>query len=143
MSSVRYGTLCIRENPGCLFIATNRDAVGHLTDLQEWPGAGCMVAAICGTTQKNPIVVGKPSTFLMDFLLQKFNIPTSKMCMVGDRLDTDILFGENAGCRTLLVFSGVTKESDLQDSSTQIQPQYFTTTLSDILTLVDNTKSPL
>lgn len=34
----RYGTLCIRENPGCLFIATNRDAVGHLTDLQEWPG---------------------------------------------------------------------------------------------------------
>ncbi|KAH6768764.1 2-phosphoglycolate phosphatase 2 [Perilla frutescens var. frutescens] len=140
---LQYGTLCIRENPGCLFIATNRDAVGHLTDLQEWPGAGCMVAAICGTTQKNPIVVGKPSTFLMDFLLQKFNIPTSKMCMVGDRLDTDILFGENAGCRTLLVFSGVTKESDLQDSSTQIQPQYFTTTLSDILTLVDNTKSPL
>lgn len=35
----RYGTLCIRENPGCLFIATNRDAVGHMTDLQEWPGS--------------------------------------------------------------------------------------------------------
>jgi len=38
MSSNRYGTLCIRENPGCLFIATNRDAVGHMTALQEWPG---------------------------------------------------------------------------------------------------------
>lgn len=35
---IRYATLCIRENPGCLFIATNRDAVGHMTDLQEWPG---------------------------------------------------------------------------------------------------------
>ncbi|XP_062161363.1 phosphoglycolate phosphatase 2 isoform X2 [Alnus glutinosa] len=68
---LQYGTLCIRENPGCLFIATNRDAVGHMTDLQEWPGAGCMVAAICGSTQKEPIVVGKPSPFLMDFLLQK------------------------------------------------------------------------
>ena len=34
----RYGTLCIRENPGCLFIATNRDAVTHLTDAQEWAG---------------------------------------------------------------------------------------------------------
>ncbi|PHT39494.1 Phosphoglycolate phosphatase 2, partial [Capsicum baccatum] len=67
---LQYATLCIRENPGCLFIATNRDAVGHLTDLQEWPGAGCMVAAVCGTTQKEPITVGKPSTFLMDFLLQ-------------------------------------------------------------------------
>ncbi|CAA0815445.1 Phosphoglycolate phosphatase 2 [Striga hermonthica] len=103
---LQYATLCIRENPGCLFIATNRDAVGHLTDLQEWPGAGCMVSAVCGSTQKEPIVVGKPSTFLMDFLLKKFNIPTSRMCMVGDRLDTDILFGQNAGCRTLLVLSG-------------------------------------
>ncbi|KAL8461717.1 hypothetical protein ACS0TY_032993 [Phlomoides rotata] len=35
---LQYATLCIRENPGCLFIATNRDSVGHLTDLQEWPG---------------------------------------------------------------------------------------------------------
>lgn len=35
---LRYGTLCIRENPGCLFIATNRDAVTHLTDAQEWAG---------------------------------------------------------------------------------------------------------
>ncbi|EOY29018.1 2-phosphoglycolate phosphatase 2 isoform 3 [Theobroma cacao] len=35
---LQYGTLCIRENPGCLFIATNRDSVGHMTDLQEWPG---------------------------------------------------------------------------------------------------------
>lgn len=95
----RYATLCIRENPGCLFIATNRDAVGHFTDLQEWPGflrasifmfiylsgahfheiyfsmgtgAGCMVAAICGSTQREPIVVGKPSTFVMDFLLERY-----------------------------------------------------------------------
>ncbi|KAL7088453.1 hypothetical protein ACP275_13G128100 [Erythranthe tilingii] len=133
---LQYGTLCIRENPGCLFIATNRDAVGHLTDLQEWPGAGCMVAAICGTTQKEPIVVGKPSTFLMDFLLQKFNVPTSRMCMVGDRLDTDILFGQNAGCRTLLVFSGVTKVSDLVDSSNHIRPEYLTNTLSDVVRLL-------
>ncbi|KAL0306031.1 UNVERIFIED_CONTAM: Phosphoglycolate phosphatase 2 [Sesamum radiatum] len=135
---LQYATLCIRENPGCLFIATNRDAVGHLTDLQEWPGAGCMVAAVCGTTQKEPIVVGKPSTFLMEFLLKKFNIPTSRMCMVGDRLDTDILFGQNAGCRTLLVLSGVTNISDLQDSNNHIRPEYFTDKVSDIIRLFNN-----
>ncbi|KAL2495644.1 Phosphoglycolate phosphatase 2 [Forsythia ovata] len=129
---LQYGTLCIRENPGCLFIATNRDAVGHLTDLQEWPGAGCMVAAMCGSTQKEPIVVGKPSTFMMDFLLKTFNIATSRMCMVGDRLDTDILFGQNAGCRTLLVLSGVTNLSTLEDSSNHIQPEYYTSKVSDI-----------
>ena len=35
---IQQATLCIRENPGCLFIATNRDAVTHLTDAQEWAG---------------------------------------------------------------------------------------------------------
>ncbi|KAL5769405.1 hypothetical protein ACOSP7_015947 [Xanthoceras sorbifolium] len=133
---LQYGTLCIRENPGCLFIATNRDAVGHMTDLQEWPGAGCMVAAMCGSTEREPIVVGKPSTFMMEFLLKKFQIDTSKMCMVGDRLDTDILFGHNAGCKTLLVLSGVTTQSTLQDPSNNIQPDYYTSKVSDILELL-------
>ncbi|KAK9227839.1 hypothetical protein WN943_012896 [Citrus x changshan-huyou] len=132
----RYGTLCIRENPGCLFIATNRDAVGHLTDLQEWPGAGCMVAAMCASTEKEPIVVGKPSTFMMEILSKKFQIASSRMCMVGDRLDTDILFGQNAGCKTLLVLSGVTTQSTLQDPSNNIQPDYYTNQVSDILELL-------
>ncbi|KAK3007942.1 hypothetical protein RJ639_013355 [Escallonia herrerae] len=134
---LQYGTLCIRENPGCLFIGTNRDAVGHMTDLQEWPGAGCMVAAICGSTQKEPIVVGKPSTFMMDFLLQKFLISTTRMCMVGDRLDTDILFGQNAGCKTLLVFSGVTTQSTLEDPSNDIRPDYYTSKVSGVLNLLE------
>ncbi|KAK9084583.1 hypothetical protein Sjap_024994 [Stephania japonica] len=134
---LQYGTLCIRENPGCLFIATNRDAVGHMTDLQEWPGAGCMVAAICGTTKREPIVVGKPSTFMMDFLLQRFQIKPSKMCMVGDRLDTDILFGQNSGCKTLLVLSGVTTLSELEDPSNHIKPDYYTNKLSDILQFIE------
>ncbi|KAK8914566.1 hypothetical protein KSP39_PZI023952 [Platanthera zijinensis] len=90
---LQYATLCIRENPGCLFIATNRDAVGHLTDLQEWPGAGCMVAAVCGAVQKEPVVVGKPSTFLMDFLTYTF---------VCDVLDSMTRFeGESNGLFTV------------------------------------------
>ncbi|KAL9996783.1 putative phosphoglycolate phosphatase [Helianthus debilis subsp. tardiflorus] len=135
---LQYGTLCIRENPGCIFIATNRDATGNMTDLQEWPGAGCMVAAVCGSTQKEPIVVGKPSTFLMDFLQKQYKIPTDKMCMVGDRLDTDILFGQNAGCKTLLVLSGVTSKSTLQDPSNHIQPDIYTNQISDIFDLLNS-----
>ena len=45
---IQYATLCIRENPGCKFIATNLDAVTHLTDAQEWAGNGSMVGAIKG-----------------------------------------------------------------------------------------------
>ncbi|KAL5548220.1 hypothetical protein UlMin_003451 [Ulmus minor] len=117
--SVIYGTLYIHENPGCLVIATNKDAVGHMTNLED---AGCMVATICGSTEKDPIVVGKPYPFMMEFLLQN----CSRMCMVGDRLDTDILFGQNAGVTTL---------PNLQDPSNMIQPDYYTSKVSEILEL--------
>ncbi|KAG9149181.1 hypothetical protein Leryth_003182 [Lithospermum erythrorhizon] len=132
---VQYATLCIRENPGCLFIATNRDAVTHLTDAQEWAGGGSMVGAILGSTQREPLVVGKPSTFMMDYLANEFGIQKSQICMVGDRLDTDILFGQNGGCKTLLVLSGVTSLPMLQNPSNAIQPDFYTNKISDFLSL--------
>ncbi|KAG5549515.1 hypothetical protein RHGRI_014745 [Rhododendron griersonianum] len=61
---VQYGTLCIRENPGCLFIATNRDAVTHLTDAQEW--AETMVDLRCTLLMRvaGKLVKGSPSKYL-------------------------------------------------------------------------------
>lgn len=132
---IQYATLCIRENPGCLFIATNRDAVTHLTDAQEWAGGGSMVGAILGSTKREPLVVGKPSTFMMDYLANEFNIQKSQICMVGDRLDTDILFGQNGGCKTLLVLSGVTSVSMLQDPKNSIQPDFYANKISDFLSI--------
>ncbi|XP_060184324.1 phosphoglycolate phosphatase 1A, chloroplastic-like [Lycium barbarum] len=132
---IQYATLCIRENPGCLFIATNRDAVTHLTDAQEWAGGGSMVGAILGSTKREPLVVGKPSTFMMDYVANEFNIQKSQICMVGDRLDTDILFGQNGGCKTLLVLSGVTSLSMLQDPKNSIQPDFYANKISDFLSI--------
>ena len=45
---IQYAQLCINENPGCRFVATNLDAVTHLTEEQEWAGNGAMVGAIKG-----------------------------------------------------------------------------------------------
>ncbi|KZV29443.1 hypothetical protein F511_28399 [Dorcoceras hygrometricum] len=132
---IQYATLCIRENPGCFFIATNRDAVTHLTDAQEWAGGGSMVGAVRGSTQREPLVVGKPSTFMMDYLANEFGITKSQICMVGDRLDTDILFGQNGGCKTLLVLSGVTTLPMLQNPENPIQPDFYTNKISDFLSL--------
>ena len=53
---IQYACLCIRENPGCLFIATNLDAVTHLTDAQEWAGNGAMVGAIKGEASCHDIM---------------------------------------------------------------------------------------
>ncbi|XP_066380097.1 phosphoglycolate phosphatase 2-like isoform X1 [Miscanthus floridulus] len=80
---MQYARICISENPGCLFIATNRDPTGHMTSAQEWPGAGTMVAAVSCSVQKEPIVVGKPSGFLMDFLLKRQQENVHKHKMIG------------------------------------------------------------
>ncbi|EFJ06782.1 hypothetical protein SELMODRAFT_272252 [Selaginella moellendorffii] len=132
---IQYATLCIRENPGCLFIGTNCDAVTHLTDAQEWAGGGAMVGCIKASTKREPLVVGKPSTFMMDYLSNKFGISKTQICMVGDRLDTDILFGQNGGCKTLLVLSGVTTLKTLESPDNTIQPDYYANGLSDLLKL--------
>eukprot|EP00227_Mantoniella_beaufortii_P016858 CAMPEP_0197591582 /NCGR_PEP_ID=MMETSP1326-20131121/13793_1 /TAXON_ID=1155430 /ORGANISM="Genus nov. species nov., Strain RCC2288" /LENGTH=351 /DNA_ID=CAMNT_0043157103 /DNA_START=19 /DNA_END=1074 /DNA_ORIENTATION=- len=132
---IQYATLCIRENPGCLFIATNTDAVTHLTDAQEWAGNGSMVGAIKGSTKQEPIVVGKPAAFMLDYIATKFNIRKDQICMVGDRLDTDILFGKDGGLRTLLVLSGVTDEATLLSPDNTIVPDFYTSKIADLLSI--------
>jgi len=132
---IQYATLCIYENPGCQFIATNTDAVTHLTDAQEWAGNGSMVGAIKGSTKREPTVVGKPAPFMLDYIANKFKVRKDQICMVGDRLDTDILFGKDGGLATLLVLSGVTTEATLMAPENKIIPDAYTDSLHDVLKL--------
>lgn len=111
----------IRER-GARFIATNYDAVAHLTAAQEWSGAAAMVKAIEASAEKVPEVVGKPNGHAFKHLEHAFNVPAHEMCMIGDRLDTDIAFGLHHGMQTLLVFSGVTTPQLLKESS--IRPHF-------------------
>lgn len=128
---IQSAQLCINENEGCEFIATNLDAVTHLTDAQEWAGNGSMVGAIKGCTGKEPTVVGKPSPLMIDYLCEKLGLERSKICMVGDRLDTDILFGTDNGLKSLLVLSGVTTEEKLLSEGNTITPDYYADSIND------------
>jgi len=139
---IQYATLCIRENPGCLFIATNRDAVTHLTDAQEWAGNGAMVGAIYGSTRKEPTVVGKPAEFMLENIAKTFSLKRDQICMVGDRLDTDVLFGKNGGLTTCLVLSGVTTEAQLLSPDNKIHPDYFMAELPELLSVKASVKAP-
>lgn len=130
---IQYAQLCINENPGCKFIATNLDAVTHLTDAQEWAGNGSMVGAIKGCTGKTPILVGKPSPLMIDYMVSKFGISRDEICMVGDRLDTDILFGKDNGLSSILTLSGVTTEEKLFSSTNNIRPDYYVDSIADFL----------
>lgn len=128
---IQYAQLCINVNPGCKFIATNLDALTHLTDAQEWAGNGSMVGCIRGCTTQEPIVVGKPSGFMMDNIAHKFGIDKTRICMVGDRLDTDILFGQQNGTSTLLVLSGVTTEETL--SKSPVRPGHVANSIASLV----------
>lgn len=128
---IQTAQLCINENPGCEFIATNLDAVTHLTDAQEWAGNGSMVGAIKGCTGQEPTVVGKPSPLMIDYLCDKLGLERQKICMVGDRLDTDILFGTDNGLKSLLVLSGVTSEEKLLSEENKITPDYYADSIVD------------
>eukprot|EP00611_Tribonema_gayanum_P027658 TRINITY_DN6908_c0_g1_i1.p1 TRINITY_DN6908_c0_g1~~TRINITY_DN6908_c0_g1_i1.p1 ORF type:complete len:359 (-),score=122.68 TRINITY_DN6908_c0_g1_i1:477-1553(-) len=128
---IQYAQLCINENPGCEFIATNLDAVTHLTDAQEWAGNGSMVGAIKGCTGQEPNVVGKPSPLMIDYMVDKFGVQRNRICMVGDRLDTDVLFGSNNGLMSCLVLSGVTSEAKLLSEENKINPDVYCDSIND------------
>lgn len=127
---IQYAQLCINEHDA-QFIATNLDAVTHLTDAQEWAGNGSMVGAIKGCTGQEPLVVGKPSPLMIDYLENKYGMDRSRICMVGDRLDTDVLFGTDNGLKSLLVLSGVTSEEKLLSPENSITPDFYADTIND------------
>jgi 4-nitrophenyl phosphatase/phosphoglycolate phosphatase len=134
---IQYAQLCINEIPGCQFIATNLDKVTHLTDAQEWAGNGSMSNAIFGCTGQEPTLVGKPSPLMIEYLESKFGISDrSRICMVGDRLDTDIAFGRNNGLQTCLVLSGVTSEGEVQSPSNPHVPDTYVDDINAFFSMV-------
>ena len=67
-----------------------------------------------GAVKKEPIVVGKPEEFMLANIAETFKLERHQICMVGDRLDTDVLFGQDGGLTTMLVLSGRRCYSSLQ-----------------------------
>lgn len=107
-----YGKLCraalhLQAVPGCLFVATNRDAA-ILSGGRLMPGGGTMVAAVEAAIGRAPLVAGKPGTEVVDCAVADHGLDRARLCMVGDRLDTDIALATAAGIRSVLVLSGVT-----------------------------------
>ena len=70
-------------------------------------------------------MVGKPSPLMIEYLESKYGVDRKRICMVGDRLDTDVLFGTDNGLKSLLVLSGVTSEEKLLSSENAITPDFY------------------
>ena len=114
---------------GARFIATNTDAMLPTED-DFLPGAGSMVAALATASGMVPEVVGKPNRAIMDVLLQEYGLKAGECTMVGDRLETDILAGKNAGMATVLVLTGASSVGDIETSG--IRPDAILDSIADI-----------
>jgi len=93
------------RNPGCLFLATNEDST-YPSAHGLLPGAGSISAPLRFALGKDPLSMGKPSGTMLDCIKAKVHFDPARTLMVGDRLNTDILFGKNGGISTLLVLTG-------------------------------------
>ncbi len=117
---------------GSRFIATNPDATGPSTQ-GTLPATGAVTALITEATGRRPYNIGKPNPLMMRSALTRLGAHSEESIMVGDRMDTDIKTGLEAGMRTVLVLTGVTKPKD-----TDSYPYRATYTVGSVADLVSS-----
>ena len=98
---------------GARFIATNPDTIGPSPD-GPLPATGSVAALISRATGVQPYFVGKPNPLMMRSALNAIDAHSEETAMIGDRMDTDIVSGLEAGLEAILVLSGVTTPDDAE-----------------------------
>jgi NagD protein len=98
---------------GARFIATNPDPIGPSLD-GSLPATGSVAALISKATGVRPYYVGKPNPLMMRSALRAIGAHSETTVMIGDRMDTDIVAGLEAGMETVLVLTGISTRADAQ-----------------------------
>ncbi|MBM4324274.1 MAG: HAD-IIA family hydrolase, partial [Deltaproteobacteria bacterium] len=108
---------------GAHFVATNPDRTCPVEG-GEIPDCAGMIAAIEAVTQKKvEVLAGKPSPIMVQTVLEVMGLRPEECILIGDRLETDIKMGKDAGIATGIVLTGVTDEKTLmQYKHTSDQP---------------------
>lgn len=97
---------------GARFIATNPDVTGPSHE-GVLPATGAIAALITAATSMEPYIVGKPNPMMFRSAMRKIDAHSETTAMIGDRMDTDIVAGIEAGLHTVLVLSGITQREDI------------------------------
>jgi len=125
-----YALRVVQE--GGKFFCTNHDATSKAGDF-FMPGGGSIVAALEFSIGRKAQILGKPNPFGFELIKEEHNCDPARTLMIGDRIDTDIMFGNNAGIDTLLVMTGVTTEKireEVLNSESGIKPTYVTESIN-------------
>ena len=123
LTYAKLWALCDLARAGVLYIATHPD-YNCPTETGFMPDIGATIAFVKASTGREPdLIVGKPNPLLVEKAAERVGIPVSAMCMIGDRLYTDIALGKTAGIPTILVLSGETQADEVPLSPHQ--PSYI------------------
>ena len=98
---------------GARFIATNPDVTGPSAE-GPLPATGSVAAMITKATGRDPYFVGKPNPMMFRSALNRIEAHSESTVMVGDRMDTDVVAGIEAGLETILVLTGSTKREQVE-----------------------------
>ncbi|MCU1583375.1 MAG: family HAD-type hydrolase [Microbacteriaceae bacterium] len=98
---------------GARFIVTNPDATGPSAE-GPMPATGAVAALITKATGKEPYVVGKPNPMMFRSAMNKIGAHSENTGMIGDRMDTDIIAGIEAGLHTILVLTGISDQAEIE-----------------------------
>ncbi|RKP57385.1 HAD-IIA family hydrolase [Cohnella endophytica] len=99
---------------GAAFVQTNPDRLLPV-DGGFLPGAGSIGAALQAATGIEPILIGKPSSVIMDYSLKLAGTDPDKAWVIGDNPYTDLAAARNAGCPAILVLTGLCTEQNWQE----------------------------
>ncbi|MBH0052973.1 MULTISPECIES: HAD-IIA family hydrolase [unclassified Salinibacterium] len=97
---------------GSRFIVTNPDATGPSAD-GPLPATGAVAALITKATGREPYIVGKPNPMMFRSALNRIGAHSETTGMIGDRMDTDIVAGIEAGLHTVLVLTGISDQKEI------------------------------
>ena len=117
-------------NSGARFIATNPDATGPSAD-GVLPATGSVAALITKATGREPYIVGKPNPMMFRSAMNKINAHSESTGMIGDRMDTDVVAGIEAGLHTVLVLTGIA--DDVEIAKYPFRPNEILNSIADLL----------
>jgi NagD protein len=115
---------------GSRFIATNPDNVGP-TPEGPLPATGSVAALVSRATGVDPYYVGKPNPLMMRSALNAIEAHSETTAMIGDRMDTDVVAGLEAGLETILVMTGVTTPGEAERYS--YRPSRIVDSVADLI----------
>ena len=119
---------------GSRFIATNPDNVGPTPD-GPLPATGSVAALISRATGVDPYYVGKPNPLMMRSALNAIEAHSESTAMIGDRMDTDIVAGLEAGLMSILVMTGVTTPGEAERYS--YRPSKIVESVANLIPLLE------